>query len=95
MTNHCPKWVDDEPTCATNFASMEFPIFARDTEGMEASAAGPVIQLAQSWETPRLGEDLFQQSDAKMHKLSDNISWNSSPFNVDDSDGSSSSPPSP
>eukprot|EP00536_Pseudo-nitzschia_multiseries_P019465 jgi/Psemu1/60830/gm1.60830_g len=52
MTNHCPEWVDDEPTCATNFASMEFPIFARGTEDMEASAAGPDIQLAQSWESP-------------------------------------------
>eukprot|EP00536_Pseudo-nitzschia_multiseries_P010990 jgi/Psemu1/27558/gm1.27558_g len=52
MTNHCPEWVDNVPTCATNFASMEFPIFARDTEDMEASAAGPDIQLAQSWESP-------------------------------------------
>eukprot|EP00536_Pseudo-nitzschia_multiseries_P014907 jgi/Psemu1/40519/gm1.40519_g len=52
MTNHCLQWVDDEPTCAMNFASMEFPIFARDTEDMEASAAGPDIQLAQSWESP-------------------------------------------
>eukprot|EP00536_Pseudo-nitzschia_multiseries_P006642 jgi/Psemu1/15798/gm1.15798_g len=41
VTNHCPEWVDDVPTCATNFASMAFPIFARDTEDMEASAAGP------------------------------------------------------
>eukprot|EP00536_Pseudo-nitzschia_multiseries_P016850 jgi/Psemu1/48124/gm1.48124_g len=31
---------------------MEFPIFARDTEDMEASTAGPDIQLAQSWESP-------------------------------------------
>eukprot|EP00536_Pseudo-nitzschia_multiseries_P011328 jgi/Psemu1/28554/gm1.28554_g len=52
MTNHCPEWVGDEPTCATNFASMEFPIFARDTEDMEASAAGPDIELAQTWENP-------------------------------------------
>eukprot|EP00536_Pseudo-nitzschia_multiseries_P010511 jgi/Psemu1/26174/gm1.26174_g len=52
MTDHCPEWVDDVPTCATNFASMEFPMFARDTEDMEASAAGPDIQLAQSWESP-------------------------------------------
>eukprot|EP00536_Pseudo-nitzschia_multiseries_P018120 jgi/Psemu1/54206/gm1.54206_g len=52
MTNHCPEWVDKEPTCATNFASMEIPIFSRDTEDMEASAAGPDIQLAQSWESP-------------------------------------------
>eukprot|EP00536_Pseudo-nitzschia_multiseries_P011110 jgi/Psemu1/27914/gm1.27914_g len=36
MTNHCPEW---------------FPIFARDTEDMEASVAGPDIQLAQSWES--------------------------------------------
>eukprot|EP00536_Pseudo-nitzschia_multiseries_P001957 jgi/Psemu1/4601/gm1.4601_g len=35
MTNHCPEWVDDKPTCATSFVSMEFPIFARDTEDME------------------------------------------------------------
>eukprot|EP00536_Pseudo-nitzschia_multiseries_P002437 jgi/Psemu1/5544/gm1.5544_g len=53
MINHCPEWVNNKPTCATNFASMEFPIFARGTEGMEASAAGPDIQLAQSWESPR------------------------------------------
>eukprot|EP00536_Pseudo-nitzschia_multiseries_P010109 jgi/Psemu1/25002/gm1.25002_g len=52
MINHCPEWVDNEPTCATNFASMEFPIFAKDTEDMEASAAGSDIQLAQSWESP-------------------------------------------
>eukprot|EP00536_Pseudo-nitzschia_multiseries_P002133 jgi/Psemu1/4954/gm1.4954_g len=53
MTNHCPKWIDNEPTCATNFAFMdEFPIFARDTEDTEASAVGPDIQLAQSWESP-------------------------------------------
>eukprot|EP00536_Pseudo-nitzschia_multiseries_P003410 jgi/Psemu1/7710/gm1.7710_g len=41
MTNHCPEWVDNEPTCATSFVSMEFPIFAMDTEDMEASAPGP------------------------------------------------------
>eukprot|EP00536_Pseudo-nitzschia_multiseries_P004976 jgi/Psemu1/11412/gm1.11412_g len=52
ITNHCPEWVDNNPTCAANFASMEFPIFAGDTEDMEASAAGPDIQLAQSWEIP-------------------------------------------
>eukprot|EP00536_Pseudo-nitzschia_multiseries_P009688 jgi/Psemu1/24005/gm1.24005_g len=52
MMNHCPEWVADKPTCATNFASMEFPIFARDTEDMEASAVGLDIQLAQSWESP-------------------------------------------
>eukprot|EP00536_Pseudo-nitzschia_multiseries_P017213 jgi/Psemu1/49854/gm1.49854_g len=53
MANHCPEWADVEPTCATNFAFMEFPIFARDTEDMdEVSAAGPDIQLAQSWESP-------------------------------------------
>eukprot|EP00536_Pseudo-nitzschia_multiseries_P017859 jgi/Psemu1/52924/gm1.52924_g len=52
MTYHCPQWVDDEPTCAMHFASMELPIFARDTEDMEASAAGPDIKLAQSWESP-------------------------------------------
>eukprot|EP00536_Pseudo-nitzschia_multiseries_P001992 jgi/Psemu1/4655/gm1.4655_g len=46
MTNHCPEWVDDIPTCAINFALMEFPIFARDTKDMEASPAGPDIQLA-------------------------------------------------
>eukprot|EP00536_Pseudo-nitzschia_multiseries_P006364 jgi/Psemu1/15073/gm1.15073_g len=52
MNIHCPEWVDNKPTCATNFAFMEFPIFARDTEDMEASAVGPDIQLAQSWESP-------------------------------------------
>eukprot|EP00536_Pseudo-nitzschia_multiseries_P007604 jgi/Psemu1/18326/gm1.18326_g len=31
---------------------LEFPIFVRDTEDMEASASGPDIQLAQSWESP-------------------------------------------
>eukprot|EP00536_Pseudo-nitzschia_multiseries_P006746 jgi/Psemu1/15980/gm1.15980_g len=52
MINHCPEWVDDKPTCATNCASMEFPIFARNTEDMEESAVGPdIIQLAQSWES--------------------------------------------
>eukprot|EP00536_Pseudo-nitzschia_multiseries_P017785 jgi/Psemu1/52549/gm1.52549_g len=52
MTNHCPEWVDNKPTCARNFASMKFPIFARDIEDTEASVAGPDIQLAQSWESP-------------------------------------------
>eukprot|EP00536_Pseudo-nitzschia_multiseries_P011887 jgi/Psemu1/30408/gm1.30408_g len=35
MMNHCPEWVDGEPT-----------------KDMEASAAGPDIQLAQSWDNP-------------------------------------------
>eukprot|EP00536_Pseudo-nitzschia_multiseries_P014969 jgi/Psemu1/40744/gm1.40744_g len=132
MTNHCPEWVDDKPTCATNFASMEFPIFARDTEDMETSAAGPDIELAQSWESPStinskatwdsqshehprfarshppkgLEKILFQQSDAKTtqeesstwadgktqqeEQASDNMSWNSSPFDV--AAGSTTSP---
>eukprot|EP00536_Pseudo-nitzschia_multiseries_P013995 jgi/Psemu1/37178/gm1.37178_g len=38
LTNHCPEWVDVEPTCAMNFDFMGFPIVARDTEDMEASA---------------------------------------------------------
>eukprot|EP00536_Pseudo-nitzschia_multiseries_P014262 jgi/Psemu1/38087/gm1.38087_g len=59
MTNHCPEWANGKPTCAMNFVSMEFPIFARDIEDMEASAAGPDIQLAQSWESPRFGQDLI------------------------------------
>eukprot|EP00536_Pseudo-nitzschia_multiseries_P004811 jgi/Psemu1/10931/gm1.10931_g len=52
MTNYCPEWADGEPTCVMNFASMEFPIFARDTEDMETSAASLDIQLAQSWKSP-------------------------------------------
>eukprot|EP00536_Pseudo-nitzschia_multiseries_P007389 jgi/Psemu1/17877/gm1.17877_g len=51
MPNHYPEWVGKEPTCATDFTSMEFPILARDTENMKASAEGPDIQLAQSWES--------------------------------------------
>eukprot|EP00536_Pseudo-nitzschia_multiseries_P016989 jgi/Psemu1/48829/gm1.48829_g len=100
MINDCPEWVDGEPTCATNFASMELPIFARDIEGMEASAAGPDIQLAQSWESPSainskatwnkqshgLEKILFQQSDAKTQESSDaDTSWNSPPFDVNGS----------
>eukprot|EP00536_Pseudo-nitzschia_multiseries_P008882 jgi/Psemu1/21714/gm1.21714_g len=68
MTNHCPQWVDNEPTCATNFASMEFPIFARDTEDMVASAAGPDIQLAQSWESPASTVNSKNTWDSQSHK---------------------------
>eukprot|EP00536_Pseudo-nitzschia_multiseries_P000727 jgi/Psemu1/1654/gm1.1654_g len=52
MTRHSPGWAKEEPMCARNFASTEYPLFPRDIEDMEASAAGPDIQLAQLWESP-------------------------------------------
>eukprot|EP00536_Pseudo-nitzschia_multiseries_P004280 jgi/Psemu1/9630/gm1.9630_g len=101
MTNHCPEWVDNEPTCATNLASMEFPIFARDTKDMEASAAGPDIELAQSWESPTrshplkgLDNILFQQSDAKTTQ-EESSTWADGKTQQEESSGNTSwnSPP--
>eukprot|EP00536_Pseudo-nitzschia_multiseries_P001328 jgi/Psemu1/3080/gm1.3080_g len=61
----------------------------KDTEDMEASAAGPDIQLAQPWESPKerpsrkgLEKILFQQSDEKTQSSGD-TSWNSPPFDID------------
>eukprot|EP00536_Pseudo-nitzschia_multiseries_P014795 jgi/Psemu1/40168/gm1.40168_g len=53
MTRHCPEWVDEEPTCARNFAAaMEFPIFAGDIKKVEESALSPSVPLGQPWESP-------------------------------------------
>eukprot|EP00536_Pseudo-nitzschia_multiseries_P003187 jgi/Psemu1/7116/gm1.7116_g len=75
MTNHCSKLVDLEPTCATNFVSMEFPIFARDTEDMEASVAGHDIQLAQSWSPSTINSKPTWDSQSHKH-------WDSPSFDA-------------
>eukprot|EP00536_Pseudo-nitzschia_multiseries_P016079 jgi/Psemu1/44841/gm1.44841_g len=67
MIWHCLEWAEEEPTCARSFASMEYPLFARDIKDMEASTADPDIQLAQSWESPTIDSKATWDSQSHKH----------------------------
>eukprot|EP00536_Pseudo-nitzschia_multiseries_P010351 jgi/Psemu1/25643/gm1.25643_g len=54
--------------CASNFASMEFPLFARDINGIKKSATSPSVALAQSWESPSTAQSKARTWDSKSHK---------------------------
>eukprot|EP00536_Pseudo-nitzschia_multiseries_P007877 jgi/Psemu1/18983/gm1.18983_g len=66
MTHQFPKWAEEEPACAANFASMEWPRYARGYKDMEQATGS--IHLAQLWKndsgTARLTVKLHETAKA-------------------------------